>query len=103
MARPIRTLGDVVAYFGLQCKKKNGNLIPFDVDRITKDLMACFTAHPLSWVITPLLVEELVWGVVNTIVSLKVDCPTTKEVKQYVVQQLWAKAMHDQADWFLNR
>lgn len=100
--RPVRTLGDAVSRLDLKCRKRDGRDVPFDPAKVSRAVSLCFAAVPPPAPDPARLVEEITWSVVNTVVGSKVDRPGVEDVQRYVIQQLWARGLFDQAEHYQN-
>lgn len=97
---------------GIECKKRDGTVVPFDCGKIRKVLYKCF--NNVNPVLTTgddaelgaraleSLVEAITRSVANQVHAHKLACPTVEDVQRFVIQQLWGEGLFEAAEHYQN-
>ncbi len=89
---------------GWVCKKRDGELVPFDCKKIRKALFKCFNAATGDGLFADAekVVEKITKGVVNAIEAQHLKEPEVEHVQRLVIQQLWMEGLFEAAEHYQN-
>ena len=88
----------------LRCRKRNGDVVPFDPAKIRRALTLCFgnvrpdvTGDELAWT-----VADLSNRTVNALRASGQHLPGVEDVQRLVIQQLWVQGHFEAAEHYQN-
>lgn len=85
----------------LTCKKRTGQTVPFDRDKIAVAVLKCFANCPYT--VEPEKTAARIAAAVETILRCEKDfAPDVETVQRYVIRQLWAEHLFTQAEHYQN-
>lgn len=89
--------------FPKSCRKRNGDVVPFDARKIEHALTRCLEASGYTGPPDAAeLIVKLTNGVINTLGATENDEPSVEDVQRLVIQQLWARGLFPQAEHYQN-
>lgn len=86
-----------------QCRKRDGQLVPFDADKIRKALARCFQSIGMAEADRPAIIERVARGVVLSLELYVNDSPVDiEDVQRLVVRQLFVENLLDAGEHYQN-
>lgn len=86
---------------GWTCRKRDGNLVPFDPGKVRGALGKCFASLPEEPGAAA-TIEGMVWSVVGALASRGDPAPGVELIQQLVLQQLWSRGLFAHAEHYQN-
>jgi ribonucleotide reductase class II len=94
---------------GWSCKKRTGEVVPFDTEKIRTALAKCFGSLLVAGVLNDShpcyhhgARHKVARAVVNTLAFYGVTSPGVEDVQRLVIQQLWAEGWFEAAEHYQN-
>lgn len=84
-----------------ECVKRDGRVVPFDVDRIRSAVDRCLTAVYGSSQ-AGVVAGEIAAAVVQALAARELTRPSVEDVQRFVLQQLWGRGLFAAAEAYQN-
>lgn len=87
---------------GWRCKKRSGEVAPFDPDKIRKAVTGCLADISYPEHGRPALAEAAASGVIAKLAATVDDAPTVEHIQRLVIQWLWGTDLFAAAEAYQN-